>query len=77
MKILLSPLLFPEVKVEYFIIREETRKRYDDTLVISKDNIIHQWQKYVETYSQFFKYIYVKSRYGILKGGQERFNQIG
>lgn len=78
-----NPLIFPGEEVDSFVIKEEIMHRkkrsstHSNVLIISKKNILHQCQYYIKEHAQFHKYVYVRSRYGILKGVRRRYNQKG
>lgn len=74
-------MIFSNTEIKQFIIREELKKQpiqqYQDTLVISQKNILFEHQYYKRSHSEYYKYIYVKSRYGIIKGYRARQNRKG
>lgn len=78
-----NPLIFPGEEVDSFVIKEEIMHRkkrsstHSNVLIISKKNILYQCEHYKKEQTQFYKYIHIKSRYGILKGRRMRYNQKG
>lgn len=78
----LNSMIYPGLEITEFVIKEEIENRrvlqhYQNTLVIRKENILHKLQYYDKFNAQLNKYVYVKTKYGIIKGYRSRYNRKG